>query len=73
MEKLGKVLEVYIPGEDVMNSKLIGFKVQTEDEIITIEEEQDEFNANIYKEDIVLVNKALINGKEILSIELVGE
>ena len=66
MEKIGKVIEVYIPSEDVMISKEIGFKIQLDDEMIDIIEEQDEFNSKIHREDSVLITKTIIDGKEFI-------
>ena len=74
---IGKVIEVFIPEEykndriiDVMNSNKIGFKVQLEDELIEIVEEQDEFNANIMKNDLVMITKQNISGTDFVDIEL---
>ena len=76
-KKIGKVIEVFIPKEykgdrliDVMDSNNIGFKVMLEDEIIEIIEECDEFNADIYKDDLVVITKQTISGKEFIDIEL---
>ena len=73
--KFGVVKEVYIPNDnvDVMLSNRIGFKVYVNNEIITIEEEQNEINANIYKDDKVIVTKQIISGKEFMDIELCGD
>lgn len=73
MEQIGKVIEVYIPGEDVMASKEIGFKVQLGDEIIDIVEKQDEFNSMIHREDEVIIRKTIIDGREFVDIELLEE
>lgn len=73
----GKVLEVFIPEEnkDIMLSNKIGFKVLLDNtsEIITIIEKQDEENAKILKDDLVLITKQIINNKEYIDIELCGE
>ena len=68
----GIVLEVYIPVEkkqDIMLSNKIGFKVKTENEIISIEEEQNELNAKILKGDLVIITKQIISNKEFTDIE----
>jgi len=67
MDKLlGRIVEVYIPEEyknneliDVMTSVNIGFKVILEEtkEIIDIVVEQNEYNCDIYREDMVVVIK----------------
>ena len=76
-KKIGKVIEVFIPKEyknnrliDVMDSTKIGFKVMLEDELIEIIEEQDEINTNIYKNDLVVITKQTISGKNFIDIEL---
>ena len=77
MEKLiGRVVEVFIPKEfknnmliDEMNSNKVGFKVDVDGEIIEIIQEQDENNANIYKDDIVLITKQNISGRDFIDIE----
>ena len=77
MEKLiGRVVEVFIPREfknnmliDEMNSNKVGFKVDVDGEIIEIIQEQDENNANIYKDDIVLITKQNISGRDFIDIE----
>lgn len=73
MEKTkGIVFEVYIPVEkkqDIMFSNKIGFKVKTENEIINIEEEQNELNAEILKGDSVIITKQIVSNKEFVDIE----
>ena len=78
MEKIkGIVEEIYIPvkeNEDVMNSNKIGFKIKTDKEIITIEEEQNEENTKIFREDEVIITKQIISGIEFIDIKkLKGE
>lgn len=78
MEKIkGIVEEIYIPikeNEDVMNSNKIGFKIKTDKEIITIEEEQNEENTKIFREDEVIIIKQIISGIEFVDIKkLEGE
>ena len=77
IKKIGKVIEVFIPEEykngspiDVMDSTKIGFKVMLEDELIEIIEEQNEYNSNIMKNDLVTITKQTISGKEFIDIEL---
>lgn len=77
IRKIGKVIEVFIPKEykgdrliDPMDSKKIGFRVMLEDEQIEIIEEQDEYNAEILKNDLVTITKQTISGKEFIDIEL---
>lgn len=68
----GIVEEVYIPTDeniDVMTSTKIGFKIRTEDELVTIEEEQDGYNCNILKGDNVTIIKQVISNKEFIDIE----
>lgn len=65
----GRVIEIFFP-ED---SDKIGFKVNIDDKIITIIEEQNEENANIYKDDFVFVNKYKVDDKEIFEIESLGD
>lgn len=76
-KKPGKVIEVFIPEEivngrklDVMDSKKIGFKVQVEDKIIEVIENQDEHNSNIMKNDDVIITTQIISGKKFVDIEL---
>ena len=65
----GRVIEIFFP-ED---SDKIGLKVKIDDKIITIIEEQNEENANIYKDDFVFVNKYKVDDKEIFEIESLGD
>ena len=76
-KKIGKVIEVFIPKEykngmliDVMDSTKIGFKIMTEDEIIEVIEAQDEYNAYIMKDDIVVIKHKNISGKDVINLEL---
>lgn len=76
-KKYGKVIEVFIPKEivnetklDVMDSKKIEFKVQVEDKIIEVIQEQDEHNSNIMKNDDVIITTQNISGKKFIDIEL---
>lgn len=68
MKKLsGRVVEVFIP--DNMNQE-VGFRVETNEEIKEIIEEQDEYNAKILREDNVIVTEQIIDGKYFIDIEL---
>ncbi len=76
-QELGKVIEVFIPQEykdnkliDVMDTKNIGFKVMTDNGIKEIIQEQNEFNSNIMKNDIVLITEQTISNKKFIDIEL---
>ena len=81
MEKLiGKVIEVFIPKEyknniliDEMDSNKIGFKVEIDENIIEIIEEQDYNNSSIYKDDLVVITKQTINDIDFIDIETYGE
>lgn len=46
----GKVVEIFIPNDDV---DMIGFRVQVEDDVIDIIEKQNNVNALIYVNDLV--------------------
>lgn len=61
MKKLGKIIEVFLPeGEELTN---IGFKVQVDNELITIIEPQTLNNAKIYREDMVYLEEVIIDNK----------
>lgn len=47
---IGKVINVFIPDD---NMNMIGFKVQLEDEVLEVVQEQNKDNCNIYREDLV--------------------
>ena len=70
IKKLGKVMEVVIPDEDVMNSTKIGFKISVDNEVIEIIQEQNEINSYILREDEVLITKEIKDNKEYIDIEL---
>ena len=70
MEQIGKIKEVFIPEQDVMNSKEIGFVIELDNEEITLIEEQDEYNSKILKDSKVIVSKCAIDGKNIIDLEL---
>ena len=68
MKKLsGIVVEVFIP--DNMNQE-VGFRVETDEGIKEIIEEQDEYNAKILRGDNVIVTEQIIDGKYFIDIEL---
>ena len=60
-KQIGKVIEVFIPTEydglivDKMYSTKIGFKVQVENEVFTILEDQNDINTDILREDKVII------------------
>ncbi|MBQ8681743.1 MAG: hypothetical protein IJ509_02405 [Bacilli bacterium] len=66
----GIVKEVFIPNEyknnqliDIMYATKIGFKIKLDnDEEITIIKEQDEYNANILKDDEVTIIQEVVDG-----------
>ena len=77
IKTIGKVIEVFIPEEykngnllDVMDRTNIGFKVITDNGIKEVIEEQDEFNTQIMKDDIVIITEQTISGKDFIDIEL---
>ena len=74
---IGKVIEVFIPNTninnkeiDIIDSNNIGFKIDINDEIITIIEVQNEHNSKIYKNDKVIITKQKILDKEYVDIDL---
>ena len=56
LNHIGKIIEVFIPNNNI-NSKNIGFKILYNNEIIEMIEEQDEYNTNIYKDDLIIITK----------------
>ena len=64
---IGRVVEVFIP--DNMNQE-VGFRVETNEGIKEIIEEQNEYNAKILREDNVVVTEQVIDGKYFIDIEL---
>ena len=74
---IGKVIEVFIPEQykngkllDVMDRTLIGFKVITDTGIKEIIEEDNDLNAKIMKNDLVIITEQTISGKYFIDIEL---
>lgn len=73
-QNYGKVLEVFIPNNEGIDSKNICFKVLLDDgSKIEIIEEQDELNSNIFRDDEVIITRQIIDNKEFTDIELVGD
>lgn len=73
----GKVIKVFIPNEykngnllDVMDRTNIGFKVETSEGIKEIITEQNELNAKILKNNLVIIIEQTISGKDFVDIEL---
>ena len=74
----GKVIEIFIPEQynngallDVMDRTLIGFKVDTDEGVKEIIQEQDDFNVKIFRDDMVVITEQVIDGKSFIDIELV--
>ena len=74
---VGKVVEVYIPDQykngkllDVMDRTNIGFKVMTDDGIKDLILEENELNAKIMKDDLVLIIEQDISGKHFVDLEV---
>ena len=73
-QNYGKVLEVFIPNDEGIDSINIGFKVLVDDGTkIEIIEEQDEFNSNIFRDDEVIIIRQIIGNMEFTNIELAGD
>lgn len=73
-QNYGKILEVFIPNNEGIDSKNIGFKVLLDDGTkIGIIEEQDEFNSNIFRDDEVIIIRQIIGNMEFTNIELAGD
>ena len=74
---IGKVIEVYIPEQyqnggllDVMDRTNIGFKIKTQDGVKGIVLESNDTNAQIMKNDLVLIIEQDISGKHFIDIEV---
>lgn len=68
MKKLsGRVREVFIP--DNFNEK-IGFRVETQDGMKEVIEDQNEYNAKILREDRVILTEQVIDNHYFIDIEL---
>ena len=78
MQKVkGKVLEIFIPEEykdghllDIMERSNIGFKILTADGVGAYITEMNDTNANILKDDIVIVTTRVIDNHEFIDIDL---
>lgn len=53
---IGKVIEVFIPNNNIY-PKEIGFKILIKNKIIEIIEELDEYNSQIFKNDLVILKE----------------
>lgn len=76
---IGKVIDIFIPEQykngnllDVMDRTNICFKVMTDNDIKEIVLEQNEFNAKIMKNDLVIITEQTISNKSFVDIELYG-
>ncbi len=74
---IGKVIEVFIPEQfkngnllDEMDRTNIGFKVMNSDGIKEVIVEQNEINASIMKNDMVMITEQTIDGIYFVDIEL---
>lgn len=75
-ELKGKVIEVFIPKEDnidILKSTKIGFKVITNEGVKEIIEEQDNYNVNILREDMVILREQIIDNHNFIDIEKLEE
>ncbi len=73
-QNYGKVLEVFIPNNEGIDSKNIGFKVLLDyGSEIEIIEEQDKINSNIFRDDEVIITRQIIDNRQFTDIELVGD
>ena len=63
----GKVIKVFIPDG---NNREIGFRVETNEGIKEIIEEQNEYNAQILREDEVILTEQVIDNHYFIDIEL---
>ena len=68
---VGKVLEVFV--QDLPLQNMIGFKIETDNEIMTLILEQNNKNVHILKNDYVLITKKMIGNKKLLDIDYVGD
>ena len=63
----GKVIKIFIPDG---NNREIGFRVETSEGIKEIIEEQNEYNAQILREDEVILTEQVIDNHYFIDIEL---
>lgn len=68
----GIVIDKYIPENkdvDYYNNMMLGFKVNIDDKVVTLEEEQNASNIKILVGDKVNIIKQVIDNKEFIDIE----
>lgn len=77
IKTVGKVIEVFVPEQykngnllDVMDRTNIGFKIMTDNGLKEFILEEDEFNVQIMKNDIVVITEQTISGRSFIDIEL---
>lgn len=77
IKMIGRVIAVFIPEQykdgnllDVMDRTNIGFKVMTNNGVKEVIVKQNELNAKIMKNDLVIVIEQTISGKNFIDIEL---
>ncbi len=68
-KKIGKVIEVFIPNGENIDSNKIGFKVMLDTKMLEIIQEQNEENTNIFRDDLVVITKRIISNKEFIDID----
>ena len=71
MKEIGKVMEVFIPGDDKMVSKKIGFKIKTKNEELELVFDQNDDNSKIMRGDLVLITSKNISGERYIDINLI--
>lgn len=71
MRKLGRVIEVYLPIEEELTK--VGFKIQIEDQIINIIENQNINNSKIHRDDFVFVDIINNENQIVYNVELVND
>ena len=76
-KEIGRVIEVFVPKQykndnllDVMDRTNIGFKVMTNNGIKEVVVENNEFNAEIMKNDLVIITEQIVSDKYFIDIEL---
>lgn len=73
----GKVIDVFIPEEykndcllDVMDRTNIGFRVMTDNGVKDVVVENNEYNSEIMKNNLVMIIEQTVSGKNFVDIEL---
>ena len=66
----GKVKEIFLPNDEELTK--VGFKIEKDNEIITIIKEQTKELSKIYREDTVIIEKIINNNDISYNIELVN-